>query len=117
MATETVAAHWGQLIGLERPWEVREVELSHEDQEVRIRVVRGARPRLRCPECDRVCGGYDTRERRWRHLDTMQYRTILIAEIPRAAASQGILERGRCACNAHKSASDLQIPHAVARFA
>ena len=27
--------------------------------------------------------GYDTRERRWRHLDTCQYRTILIAAAPR----------------------------------
>jgi len=88
MPKETVAAHWAQLIGIRRPWEVREVELSHEDQEIRIHVARGLRPRLRCPECDRVYGGYDTRERRWRHLDTMQYRTILIAEVPRVKCAE-----------------------------
>ena len=88
MSNETIAAHWAQLIGVQSPWEVREVELSHPDQEVRIHVVRGPRPRLRCPECDRVCGGYDTRERRWRHLDTMQYRTILIAQVPRVRCGE-----------------------------
>lgn len=71
------------MIGLVRPWQVSRVEVSHVDQEVRIFVVRGSRPKLRCPECDRPGVGYDTRERRWRHLDTMQYRTFLIAEVPR----------------------------------
>jgi transposase len=88
MSEQAIAAHWAQLIGLQRPWEVCDVELSHQDQEVRIHVVRRPHPRLRCPECDRVCGGYDTRERRWRHLDTMQYRTILIAEVPRVECAE-----------------------------
>ncbi len=83
MPDDTIAKHYAQLIGLGRPWEVSRVEVSHTDQEVQIFVVRAARPRLRCPECDRPCGGYDTRERRWRHLDTMQYRTFVIAEVPR----------------------------------
>jgi transposase len=83
MPHESIAEHYAQLIGLGRPWQVSRVEVSHSDQEVRIFVVRATRPRLRCPECDRPCGGYDTRERRWRHLDTMQYRTFVIAEVPR----------------------------------
>lgn len=83
MSHESVAQHYARLIGLERPWQVFRVEVSHDDQEVRIHVVRASRPKLRCPECERPCGGYDTRERRWRHLDTMQYRTYLIAEVPR----------------------------------
>jgi transposase len=83
MPEDAIAEHYGQLIGLRPPWKVAQVEVSHTDQEVRIFVVRAARPRLRCPECDRPCGGYDTRERKWRHLDTMQYRTFVIAEIPR----------------------------------
>ncbi len=83
MPHETIAEHYAQLIGLGQPWQVSRVEVSHSDQEVRIFVIRAARPRLRCPECDRPCGGYDTRERRWRHLDTMQYRTFVIAEVPR----------------------------------
>lgn len=88
MSHESIAQHYAQLIGLSRPWQVSRVEVSHSDQEVRIHVVRAARPRLRCPECDRACGGYDTRERRWRHLDTMQYRTYLIAEVPRVECEE-----------------------------
>ncbi len=91
MPDDTIAQHYAQLIGLGRAWEVSRVEVSHTDQEVQIFVVRAARPRLRCPECDRPCGGYDTRERRWRHLDTMQYRTFVIAEVPRVqCAKHGI---------------------------
>jgi transposase len=88
MSHESIAEHYAQLIGLGRPWKVSRVEVSHSDQEVQIFVVRAARPRLRCPECERPCGGYDTRERRWRHLDTMQYRTFLIAEIPRVECEE-----------------------------
>jgi len=36
-----------------------------------------------CPECGKLCPGYDTRERCWRHLDTCQYQTILVANVPR----------------------------------
>ena len=31
---------------------------------------------------------YDSRERRWRHLDTMQYRTILVADVPRVQCDE-----------------------------
>ena len=88
MPEKAIAEHYAQLIGLVRPWKVSRVEVSHSDQEVQIFVVRAARPRLRCPECDRPCGGYDTRERRWRHLDTMQYRTFVIAEVPRVRCEE-----------------------------
>lgn len=38
-----------------------------------------------CPECGAQCRLYDHQpERRWRHLDTCQYRTILHAEPPRS---------------------------------
>jgi transposase len=75
--------HYAQLIGLRPPWEVTRVELSHSEREVRISVACREGAALRCPQCDRERPGYDRRERRWRHLDTMQYRTFLIAEVPR----------------------------------
>jgi len=72
-----------QLLGIDSPWKVSSVELHREEREVWVHVERRNREGLRCPECKKGCAGYDTRERRWRHLDTMQYRTILIAKIPR----------------------------------
>jgi transposase len=88
MPDESIAKHYAQLIGLEPPWEVSRVEVSHSDHEVRIFVVRAARPRLCCPACGRPCGRYDTRQRRWRHLDTMQYRTYVIADVPRVQCEE-----------------------------
>lgn len=41
-----------------------------------------------CPECGETCGRYDTRTRTWRHLDTMQYRTLLTADVPRVKCSE-----------------------------
>ena len=35
-----------------------------------------------CPTCGRASPGYDSRPRRWRHLDTCPYKTILEANVP-----------------------------------
>ena len=66
MTDDSIAEHYAQLIGLRPPWQVSRVEVLHTEQEVRIFVACGVGHRLRCPECDRPCGGYDTRARRWR---------------------------------------------------
>jgi transposase len=72
------------LLGLADPWVVEQVELCAADHEVLVRVGVGAGAALRCPECGEVSAGYDrSDERRWRHLDTMQYRTVLVTQIPR----------------------------------
>jgi len=74
---------WRDLLGLESPWRVRDVDLALDEGEVRIFVEVGGSGKLHCPQCERGRPGYDTRERRWRHLDTMQYRTFVIASVPR----------------------------------
>jgi len=83
-----MATHYEQLLGLAPPWRVQEVDLALDEGEVRIHVERSGRSRLRCPRCEAVCPGYDQRERRWRHLDTMQYRTIVIARVPRVSCPE-----------------------------
>jgi transposase len=80
--------HYEQLIGLQSPWGVASVELSHADREVVIYLEIRGRPKLRCPKCGAVCGRYDGVERRWRHLDTMQYRTTLVARVPRVQCGE-----------------------------
>jgi transposase len=54
-----------------------------EAQEVVVSVELDPGATLRCPKCEGRGSRYDSRERRWRHLDTMQYRTILVADVPR----------------------------------
>ena len=43
---------------------------------------------LVCPACGAACPGYDRRPRVWRHLDTMQYRTLVRAEVPRVRCAE-----------------------------
>jgi transposase len=74
---------YGKILGIEEPWSVVDVELRLEAGEVVVKLARSSAVELECPECGRRCGRYDSRERRWRHLDTCQYRTVLAADVPR----------------------------------
>lgn len=53
------------------------------EERVTVHVALEGRAELHCPECGRLCPGYDHRPRQWRHLDTCQLQTILWAEVPR----------------------------------
>ncbi len=44
-----------QILGLSSPWTVSEVELDHEAQEIRVRVVHPRGTTFRCPDCDCDC--------------------------------------------------------------
>jgi transposase len=73
---------YSKILGIEAPWKVTDIELDQRDREVRVHLA-NEEPRPACPECGKPCAGYDSRRRRWRHLDTCQYRTILVADVPR----------------------------------
>jgi transposase len=78
---------YARILGIQSPWHVEHVELHLEAGEVRVRVG-SDRAVLRCPSCAEVAPGYDSRERRWRHLDTCQYRTIVQATVPRVRCQE-----------------------------
>jgi len=71
-----------QILGIPQPWYVDEVTLRLDKGEIEVHV-RGTAAVERCPQCGKPCPRYDSDERRWRHLDTCQYRTILVATVPR----------------------------------
>lgn len=73
---------YGRILGIQAPWQVTNVELELGGGEVRV-FVASEEKQLSCPECGELCPRHDTRERRWRHLDTCQYRTTLVAAVPR----------------------------------
>lgn len=76
--------HYCQLLGLDAAWEVSEVSLSLEEHRVEILVTHKGGP-VACPQCDAGCSIADhAPERTWRHLDTMQFETLLRARVPRA---------------------------------
>jgi transposase len=84
-----------QILGIASPWRVTDVELDLKEEAVTVRVALEPGAQLVCPECGQPCAGYDRRERRWRHLDTCQFRTILAAEVPRVeCATHGVHQVG-----------------------
>jgi transposase len=80
--------HYRMLLGLDDAWLVKSVDLSMESKRVVISLEhRGGR--LTCPDCGVSCTRADTApERTWRHLDTMQFETILQARTPRCACEK-----------------------------
>ena len=82
---ESLHDHYRRLLGLQTPWEVSEVKLDLAQQRVQIRLHwREGDQHGNCPECGKSVRLYDLApERRWRHLDTMQFETLLIARTPR----------------------------------
>ncbi len=89
---ELTEEHYQKLLGLQSPWEVESVDLSIEDLQVRIVVVYQGEGGL-CPECGKACSIYDHQaERTWRHLDTMQFETLLSSRTPRVRCPEhGVL--------------------------
>jgi transposase len=84
---------YATILGVRPPWQVLDVALDAQEGEIEVFI--GAEPDvpLPCPRCETLCSRYDTRQRRWRHLDTCQYRTILVAEVPRIRCQDhGILQ-------------------------
>lgn len=74
---------YAKLLGLEKPWSVENVDLKLDKLEVHVFVTHGEHT-WTCPECSAECSLYDHQaERVWRHLDTMQYTTMLHAQPPR----------------------------------
>lgn len=82
---ENLGDHYAQLLGLQSPWAVKDVDLDLGENRVTIRLEHPNGVSVRCPECGDECAIADRApERRWRHLDTMQFETQLVAATPRA---------------------------------
>ena len=79
---------YAQILGLSQPWTVKHVEVDDKAEEVRVHVEHDRTQPLCCPQCGQASPGYDARQRRWRHLDTCQYKTILVADVPRVECPQ-----------------------------
>jgi len=80
---QKLTTHYHSLLRLPLTWSVDAVDFSAESKRIEIhaRFIGGA---VVCPECGLAGKVYDrVPEQRWRHLDTMQYETIIIARIPR----------------------------------
>jgi transposase len=77
--------HYALLLGVGSPWEVKHVELKLAQKKVEIELGWQWGAAAKCPECGRECSIHDCApERTWRHLDTMQFTTLIRARTPRS---------------------------------
>ncbi|MCU7879469.1 MAG: ISL3 family transposase [Candidatus Thiodiazotropha sp. (ex Lucinoma aequizonata)] len=79
---------YAQILGIKSPWQVTSVELAVSDGNVTVHVEQKVGTKQCCPTCGEISPGYDTRKRSWRHLDTCQYKTILVADTPRVECKE-----------------------------
>jgi len=70
-----------QILGLVEPWRVESVTLKAHEREIEVRVG-FAETIWGCAECQERMQIHDYEERRWRHLDSCQFKTIVVARVP-----------------------------------
>lgn len=76
-----------KILGIEQPWVITNIDLNIGKEEVKIYIKYDDNKAI-CPECKKEYSFHDKRETRtWRHLDTCQMKTYLIADIPRINCS------------------------------
>jgi transposase len=71
-----------QLLGLSGPWAVVRVTMKREAQEIEVEV-RCLATVWGCPTCGKQMQGHGQEERRWRHLDSCQFKTLVVCAVPR----------------------------------
>jgi len=76
-----------QILGLQPPWAVQTVTLRKDTREIEVQVV-CTETVWGCPTCGRGMHLHGSEPRRWRHLDSCQYKTIIIADVPRVKCSE-----------------------------
>src|SRR5882724_3341176 len=83
-----------KLLGVEAPWQVTDVALNLEEEAIYVTLdFEGRTANFVCPECGLPANLYDRRETRtWRHLDSCQFKTFLVASLPRVSCRKhGVL--------------------------
>src|SRR5712692_2729661 len=89
------------ILGLEAPWQVTRVELDIVEETVCVFVDYDPQTAsFVCSECGKPACVYDHREQRtWRHLDSCQFKTYLLACIPRVECREHGVQTARvCWC-------------------
>jgi len=85
----TISQHYEQLLSLVYPWIVEDIQLNVEELSLHIYVNTLKGSKLPCPVCGQLCSKVDHREeRKWRHLDTMQFQTFIACSIPRISCPE-----------------------------
>src|ERR1700679_3074095 len=104
-----------QALGVQPPWAVKEVRMDVEAQRVEVEV-ECAQTVWADPETRQRLHIHGYEKRRWRHLDTMQFETIIVAEVPRLKYPDGRTELVPVAWAEPHSRHTLFLKHGPSRF-
>ena len=77
-----------QILSDTTPWHVAEVRLDAGAQRIEVVMALKEDELWGCPECGARMHLHDSEVRRWRHLDTCQFATIVVADVPRVKCPQ-----------------------------
>jgi transposase len=73
---------YAELLRLPAPWRVEGVRVAVSKEEIEVRV--GCTEQTwGCPVCAQRMHIHEWEERRWRHLDSCQFKTMIVAAVPR----------------------------------
>jgi transposase len=75
-------ALYQQILGDTKPWSVSDVRLDAAKLTVEVNLTVAAGAVWGCPQCQGRMHVKEWRTRRWRHLDSCQFKTILEASVP-----------------------------------
>ncbi|MFY8058567.1 MAG: ISL3 family transposase [Planctomycetaceae bacterium] len=85
---ESLSQHYHRMVGLNADWSVTDVKLDVAEKMLRL-TVEYVGQGVVCPDCGTSCAMKDhAAERSWRHLDAMQFQTILTARVPRSHCNE-----------------------------
>ena len=73
---------YATILGIRAPWQASEVSLKATESTVEVMVSLATEAATPCPQCGRPSPRYDAKPRRWRHLDTCQFKTFITADVP-----------------------------------
>ncbi|HAF6043758.1 TPA: ISL3 family transposase [Salmonella enterica] len=79
---------YAHILNLSAPWQVKSLSLDENAGSVTVTVGIAENTQLTCPSCGKSCSVHDHRHRKWRHLDTCQFTTIVEADVPRVMCSE-----------------------------
>lgn len=86
--SELTTDHYKMLLGLDESWSVNTVKFEPDEKRVTVKISHVGNV-LCCPDCECECPQADLApERKWRHLDTMQFATEIHARVPRSKCSK-----------------------------
>jgi transposase len=74
-------------LGINQPWFIDSVGLDELNNSVEIKIDFTASSRFNCPNCANKCTIYDSKEKRWQHLNFLQYCCYLNVRVPRVNCS------------------------------